>query len=487
MTQSTHQALDGSRRIPWPEAMGKATIRARFMLAYADTDADTLPDAHAPLGTVTLVYAGSGYRWTDADGSRLVAALPVVCPILPDGTLGAPDHNIAGDDGVIIMPTEVAGLEPAGSTVTATISIANAQATFAPITFIVKPDDDINLAELVSVQSTPGVVTVVDDAIDVRAIVTAALEAKLDNRNLALNSKAIWESTSYAVTGAQKMSEPWIVGEPYTVTIKGEVNAGQQFRIWRDSGWVEFGGLTHIGNGIHRVTAKAEETYEDAKDEFRIYNFPPEGAEFASIEWIKIERGTKATDWTPAPEDMGLAVGALRTQTVAGPGMGLRHDTSVGERVFLDHPGGSTMLMGDTGWRDISSLLHEDWVPATAGGTFQIRRQDNTVTLAARLQRAPGSPPLWLGQAAPLLNTVNSSLPSGFIPLRIYAQYATLKVLSKYVGELVGNTYGDELRIRARSAPNDILWKAGDILGFQTSWNTSNSWPSTRPGTPGLN
>ena len=156
MTQSIHQTLDDSRRLPWPEAMGKATIRARFMLAYADTDADTLPDAHAPRGTVTLVYAGSGYRWTDADGSRLVAALPVVCPILPDGTLGSPNYNLEGDGGVIIMPTEVAGLEPVGSTVTATIRISNAQATFAPITFTVKPDDDINLAELVSVQAMPG-------------------------------------------------------------------------------------------------------------------------------------------------------------------------------------------------------------------------------------------------------------------------------------------------------------------------------------------
>lgn len=178
MTQLLPEALEESRRLPWPEAMGKATIRAKFMLAYADTaDADALPDAHAPHGTVTLTYAGSGYRWTDSEGSRLVAALPVVCPILADGTLGSPDGNLDADGRVIIMPTEVAGLEPAGSTVTATIRIANAQATFSPITFTVKPDDDINLAELVSVRSMPGVVTVVDDTIAVRAE-TAAKRAE---------------------------------------------------------------------------------------------------------------------------------------------------------------------------------------------------------------------------------------------------------------------------------------------------------------------
>ena len=175
---------------------------------------------------------------------------------------------------------------------------------------------------------------------------------------------------------------------------------------------------------------------------------------------------------------------ALQTLTVAGPGMTLRHDTSVGTRVFLDHPSGTTMLHGDTGWRDISSLLHEEWVLAAAGGVFQIIRQNNTVTLAARLQRAPDSPTRWPGEAIPLLNTTDSSLPNGFDPLRIYSTYATLQVLTKYIGELVGNTWGDELRVRARSVPNNISWKAGDVLGFQVSWRTSQAWATSLPGLP---
>lgn len=209
--------------------------------------------------------------------------------------------------------------------------------------------------------------------------------------------------------------------------------------------------------------------------ENRVITIPADGQDGQVLVW---DGAGFSWDYNPGgvPGPRGPQGPAIDIDT----GLPIQVDTTVGTRVFI----GGQMVYGDTGWRDITSLLHEEWEIARSAGTFQIVRHNNTVTLACRIQRKPDAPPRWLGQAVPLLNTENSSLPNGFIPLRIYSQYSTLNVLSKYVGELVGNTYGDELRIRARSAPNDVMWTAGDILGFQTSWDTSNSWPVVLPGLP---
>ncbi|WP_406710985.1 hypothetical protein QEV68_10465 [Trueperella pyogenes] len=162
---------DIERKLPWPETLGYATIRAKIMLAYADTkDRDEMPDAHAPVGTVTFSYGSSGgYRYKDRTGSRLIAPLDVVCPILADGTLGSPDSQTLRDGKVVLMPTDAEGLEPAGSTITAQIRLQDSRTQIPAVVFTAKAGDELDLADLVSVKAMPGIVTVVDDTIAVRA------------------------------------------------------------------------------------------------------------------------------------------------------------------------------------------------------------------------------------------------------------------------------------------------------------------------------
>ncbi|WP_461004552.1 hypothetical protein [Trueperella pyogenes] len=162
---------DIERKLPWPETLGYATIRAKIMLAYADTkDRDEMPDAHAPVGTVTFSYGSSGgYRYKDRTGSRLIAPLDVVCPILADGTLGSPDSQTLRDGKVVLMPTDAEGLEPAGSTITAQIRLQDSRTQIPSIVFTAKAGDELDLADLISVKAMPGIVTVVDDTIAVRA------------------------------------------------------------------------------------------------------------------------------------------------------------------------------------------------------------------------------------------------------------------------------------------------------------------------------
>lgn len=162
--------MSEERRLPWPEALGYATVVCRFMLAHGDdSDTDKQPNAYAPVGSVTFTYAGKGFKWTDETGTRLVVAEPVKCPILADGTLGSPDTGLTEDGHVILMPTLVDGLTPAGSTITATIRLDKTTAgSFPPITFTASPGETVNLADVVSVASLPGIVKVADETVALR-------------------------------------------------------------------------------------------------------------------------------------------------------------------------------------------------------------------------------------------------------------------------------------------------------------------------------
>ena len=165
---------------------------------------------------------------------------------------------------------------------------------------------------------------------------------------------------------------------------------------------------------------------------------------------------------------------------VTGQGMEVRLDTSVGTRVLLDHPGGSTMLWGDTGWRDMSSYL-----PLGITGTFQARRTlhatdvklNVTLTADSTLIGGRKSPvtdlirdlpvtmfPYETGAVAPLIMRDGSSgAPTGTVVLSFQSPTAT------------------RMRITSSSPGN---WEAGTQIRISGTIPNDQPWPDTQPGTP---
>lgn len=130
------------------------------------------------------------------------------------------------------------------------------------------------------------------------------IEGGLGGRNLVLNSNPSISIGTYNVIQG-RLSEPWVDGATYTVTIKGTVNTPNHFRLYRDIGMAYATALTYdAGRGVYTATFVCPPRYQDRNPyEFSVYNYPSATATSASIEWIKIERGSVATDWTLAPED----------------------------------------------------------------------------------------------------------------------------------------------------------------------------------------
>ena len=136
-----------------------------------------------------------------------------------------------------------------------------------------------------------------------------------DGRNLVLSSDTVHSNSEYFVARYQT-STPLIAGETYTVTLSTTPGEGvTALTVFLSHGYAHVTNLPIIGTSKQTVSATFTAYYTDGRtpddgEEFwavDIYRLPNDGSVTAptTIHWIKVEKGDKATDWTPAPEDLG--------------------------------------------------------------------------------------------------------------------------------------------------------------------------------------
>lgn len=139
---------------------------------------------------------------------------------------------------------------------------------------------------------------------------TAINNIDIGGRNLLLESNVKHENALYP-TKSYTLSQKPVVGETYTISLKGKLGDGcSSFTAYNSGGMIALVSLTssNLGtDGVYRKTFKwrnksgnstANDTYVS------IYAIDaPSPRPTSSIEWIKLEKGNKATDWSPAPED----------------------------------------------------------------------------------------------------------------------------------------------------------------------------------------
>lgn len=157
----------------------------------------------------------------------------------------------------------------------------------------------------------------------------------------------------------------------------------------------------------------------------------------------------------------GELITASRMNEIVGAAntIGLRVDNTVGKRIFITDGTTEHMVSGDTGWRDISGLLINGWTISPDGA--RIRRDANVVTL-----RIVG-----INKAA----ATNESF---------------MKAIPGFRGGLQWHPWPEE-------QPETILreqsghWQRTKLdvarpSGYATfTFPTTDSWPTTLPGTPG--
>lgn len=125
-------------------------------------------------------------------------------------------------------------------------------------------------------------------------------------RNYALKSR-VTETNNHYPTASYNLS-PDRLGdqELLTIQVKGTLGNGKtSWGVFNSGGNVPVCDMnnTHLKDGIYTRTVPWQ--IGSASNTFvEIYPIPGSVDVNSTIEWIKIEKGSKATDWTPAPEDI---------------------------------------------------------------------------------------------------------------------------------------------------------------------------------------
>ena len=99
-------------------------------------------------------------------------------------------------------------------------------------------------------------------------------------------------------------------GDVYTWTVNGTFTDAEVIDCYFGGGSYGTGWVTIPGNGTHTITKTFTVTANQASHDnvFNVYVRGDAGQSSASgansvIHWVKLEKGNKATDWSPAPED----------------------------------------------------------------------------------------------------------------------------------------------------------------------------------------
>ena len=151
-----------------------------------------------------------------------------------------------------------------------------------------------------------------------RASEINTLTAKLDGmrvggRNLIRDSAAEVRNANYLMQTYSLSDGTLQEGEPVVLTLWGELGSDREaFWPFNSDGWNWLGVMKKVSDGVYRIVT----TWKRAKnnppnDRLLIYCGPNTGKTVSRIDRIKLERGTVATDWTPAPEDGATAASSL--------------------------------------------------------------------------------------------------------------------------------------------------------------------------------
>lgn len=113
---------------------------------------------------------------------------------------------------------------------------------------------------------------------------------------------------AFTITEAPKF------GEDVIVTLWGDLGTGRDtFGIFNSRGFGELAQLKKISDGVYQAKFKwADNTYTGgdklSNTTLNVYAYPNTSASTFNIKKVKFEKGTVPTDWTPAPEDVGIEV-----------------------------------------------------------------------------------------------------------------------------------------------------------------------------------
>ncbi len=186
-------------------------------------------------------------------------------------------------------------------------------------------------------------------------ITLAVNNVQVGGRNLLLKSGTQKQTSSY-LAATYAITEAPAVGDEVRIRIWGTLGSDRTaFSAYNSEGYVPIGGFVDQGDGTYLAQAKWRNVYNGhtANDTtLWIFQMPNTGTSTSQISKIKLEKGTKATDWTPAPEDTDAAINDLNTQLSLVPGKitAAISNVNIGGRNYVKNSEAMTREAYTSGW-----------------------------------------------------------------------------------------------------------------------------------------
>lgn len=169
----------------------------------------------------------------------------------------------------------------------------------------------------------------VEEAEKVRATVTTAInDIQIGGRNLAKDSFNA-DKAKHGYLKAYRITKAPEYGDKVTVTVWGELGDTRngQIGVYNTFGYGELFKLTKIADGVWRGqgfwnkhTSPDASLAERQNETLNLYAYPNDNTDRNAVNnlftHVKFELGNKATDWTPAPEDLESKIEDITTWKV---------------------------------------------------------------------------------------------------------------------------------------------------------------------------
>jgi len=211
---------------------------------------------------------------------------------------------------------------------------------------------------------------------DAASALAYANAIQIGGRNLLKKSNPNITGAGYNLLGCDFGDAKPISGELYTISIKGTLNdpALTGFYANIDDGSGTYPAIAIVGSadknssGIYTKTFTMPTLPNPATISI-IYAYPLGLYKSATLNWVKIEKGNKATDWTPAPEDVDAAIATA--QATANGKNEVTYSLTV--------PGATANAIGDIWFqKNASNVIISQW-EGLGGTSWSAKTIDNAV------------------------------------------------------------------------------------------------------------
>lgn len=197
---------------------------------------------------------------------------------------------------------------------------------------------------------------------------------ELGGRNLFLGTGVEYSNNNYCVATYKQANFPLTAGSQYTVTLcVTPAENVTRYSLYFSMGYSQAAYLPVSGTEKQIISKTFTMSYYSGREpsvnetygQAQFYRYPNDGTvtDNSTFHWIKIEKGNRATDWTPAPEDMATGEELEHAQETADSAQ----ETAVSaESLIKQLADNISMLVTDGNGTSLMTQTDDGWVFSTA-------------------------------------------------------------------------------------------------------------------------